>query len=318
MRILLIDPPFKRFTGYVNNFFPIGLATLAAVLSQKGFEVKIMDVDALAKGSDINFSDEYRRLQLYVEGINDRQHPAWDDIRQVVADFNPEIIGITVMTQKFGAAVSVARTCKEVKPAVPIIAGGPHPTIDAEQVLQEESFDFVVRGEGEYAFLDLACALKSNGATEGITGLSFKRNGLIVHNPAREFVKDLDAIPFPDRDKLMSVEKYSSEDMGVIMSSRGCPFRCTYCFHMWNRRVRFRSAENVVDEIQLVKEKYGTQQFAFKDDTFTVNRKRLEELCDLLIKRQLGVNWECTTRVDVLDEERLKKMILLKLSILAN
>ncbi|NQU17440.1 MAG: B12-binding domain-containing radical SAM protein [Candidatus Saganbacteria bacterium] len=294
MRILLIDPPYKRFTGYVNYFFPIGLATIAAVLSKAGHEVRVFDVDALDKGSDLNFSNEYKRLPLYVEGINNNAHPVWGDIRRVLEKYKPDAIGITIMTQKFGSAIKTAEICKLWNKNIPIIAGGPHATIDPNQVLESKVFDHVVKGEGEFAFLDLIGSLKNNSDFENVI--------------ERKFVENLDIIPFPDRELLMHPDKYSSEDMGVIMSSRGCPYKCTYCFHMWQRKLRFRSADNVFQEIKMVKEKYGTRQFAFKDDTFTVNRKRLFALCEKLISENLNINWECTTRVDVLTEDMLRIM----------
>ena len=105
----------------------------------------------------------------------------------------------------------------------------------------------------------------------------------------------------------MSESRYTSEDMGLIMTSRGCPYGCTYC-STDTRRVSYRSIDNVLKEIRLVKEKYGTSQFSFKDDSFTVNRKRVEDLCDRLIKEKFNINWECNTRVNLINDDLLLKM----------
>ena len=124
MRVLLIDPPFRRFTGSANMYFPIGLGYLARVLQQKGFEVKILDVDVIQRTMDIDFSDGYNRLKLYVEGLRDDEHSAWQDVRRVLVDHNPDVIGITAMTMKFGSVLKTAEICKEILPDCRVIVGG--------------------------------------------------------------------------------------------------------------------------------------------------------------------------------------------------
>lgn len=308
MRILLIDPPFKRFTGFVNFYFPVGLAYLAAVLRNAGHEVSVFDVDAVKKGTDIDFSDEYRRLELYRQGLNDDTHIAWQEVRQVLEDFKPDLVGITAMTTKFGSVLKIAEVVKKYNSKCRVIVGGPHPTFLPKQTLKSRNIDIAVRGEGERTFLNLISAIENGDDLQDVKGISFKQNGEIHHSPSQEFVKDLDQIPFPARDLLMNNKNYTSEDMGAIMTSRGCPFNCSYCCHMWRKKVRNRSVDNVVQEIRMVKQKYGTRQFEFKDDTFTLNRKRIIQFCGRLVSEKLRINWGCTTRVDLLDEELIKKM----------
>jgi anaerobic magnesium-protoporphyrin IX monomethyl ester cyclase len=96
--------------------------------------------------------------------------------------------------------------------------------------------------------------------------------------------------------------------MGVLMASRGCPFNCSYCCHLWGRKVRFRSVDNIIEEIKLVRSRYGTTQFEFKDDSFTVARKRTIQLCERIVAERLDINWGCSTRVNLLDEELVEKM----------
>lgn len=308
MKVLLIDPPFKRFTGFVNFYFPIGLAYLAAVLRNDGYEVSIFDVDAVQKGTGLDFSDEYRKLELYRQGLNNDEHIVWQDIKELLEDFNPDLVGITAMTTKFGSVLKTAEVVKKYNPKCGIVAGGPHPTFLPEQTLKSKDIDIVVRGEGERTFLELIKAIENNNDLQDVKGISLKQDGKIYHNSPQEFIEDLDQIPFPARDTLMSPQNYTSEDMGAIMTSRGCPFNCSYCCHMWQKKVRNRSIDNVIQEIKQVKEKYGTHQFEFKDDTFTLNRKRIIELCEKLISEELRVNWSCTTRVDLLDGELIKRM----------
>jgi radical SAM superfamily enzyme YgiQ (UPF0313 family) len=307
-RILLIDPPFKIFTGFVNFYFPMGLGTLAAVLRQAGCEVKIFEVDALKKGSDIDFSEEYKRLELYRQSLNDDNHWVWQEIKKVLDDYRPDLVGITAMTTKFGSVLKTAEIVKKWGPKYPVIVGGPHATILPEQVLKSENIDIVVRGEGEETILELIQALKVKRTLYGIKGISFKDNNAIIHNPDRQWILNLDEIPFPARDLLMNPQNYTSEDMGAVMCSRGCPFNCTYCCHPWGRRVRYRSIENVISEVKEVKDKYGTEQFEFKDDTFTVNRGWIIQFCDQLISQKININWGCTTRANLIDDELIKKM----------
>ena len=310
MRILLIDPPFKRLTGLVNNYFPIGLGYLAAVAEQMGHEVSIYEVDAARKPTSLDFVGEYKRYDNYLRIVNDRNHPIWQEIKEKIQEFHADLIGISSMTPKIASALVVADICKEVNPDCPVVFGGAHPTVSPEQTISYESIDFIVRGEGEKSFAELIKAIDEgeNKKLRNIKGLSYKENGKIIHNPPREFIKDLDSIPFPARERLMNLENYTSEDMGVILTSRGCPFKCTYCYHPWKGRVHFRSIDNVIEEIKQVIKDYGTRQFAFKDDSFTLNRRRTMEFCERIIKERLNINWDCTTRVDLIDEEMLKLM----------
>jgi len=196
MRILLVDPPFKRFTGFVNFYYPMGLGYLAAVLRNTVDELAILDVDAIKKGTDIDFSDEYRRLELYKNKLNDDAHEIWHDIRKTLSDYDPDLVGVTTMTTKFGSVLKTAEIVKKHNPELLVVAGGPHATLLPEQTLKSENIDVVVRGEGERTAVELTSALEERGlrvhALRDIKGISYRLNGDIVHNPSREFVKNLD------------------------------------------------------------------------------------------------------------------------------
>jgi radical SAM superfamily enzyme YgiQ (UPF0313 family) len=308
MKVLLIDPPFKRFTGLVNYYFPVGLAYVAAAIRADGHEVLILDVDALEKGGAIDFNHEYERLELYRQGLNDHSHPVWSAIRQALDEFRPEIVGVTAMTTKFGAALRTVDLIKEYMGNVPVVVGGPHATLLPDQTFKSRSVDVIVRDEGEVTFRALLQALERKDDLDGIEGVSYRVNGEVCHNAPRPLATDLDQIPFPARDLLRNQASYSSVDMGVLMASRGCPFNCSYCCHLWGRKVRFRSVDNVLEEIKLVRGRYGTTQFEFKDDSFTVNKKWTIALCDRIIAERLSINWGCSTRVNLLDEELVEKM----------
>lgn len=310
MRILLISPPFKRFTGLINNYFPIGLAYLTAIAKQEGHRVKILEADNIVKPLSLDFTDEYRRYDLYIQGVNNPSHSVWLEILDILRKYKPDLVGISSMTPQVASALKVADLCKQHDPECDVIIGGAHPTVSPDQTIKYPSVDFIIRGEGETSFRKLIRAIDADDQDfSGIEGLSYKQNGEVIHNRDSEFIKDLDSIPFPSRNELLNQQNYTSEDMGVVLTSRGCPFRCTYCYHPWKGKMNFRSLDNVIEEIKQVNRDYGTRQFAIKDDTFCVKRDHVVEFCEKLIKSQLRINWDCTTRVDRIDEELLKLMI---------
>jgi radical SAM superfamily enzyme YgiQ (UPF0313 family) len=200
--------------------------------------------------------------------------------------------------------------------------GGPHVTLKTDEVLRICSdVDFAVTGEGENTFVKLVDVLdESVRLNDGeisdpdnrlpmIKGISYRKNNKVLRQPSAAFIDDLDTIPFPARDLLVNQASYDSEDMGLLMTSRGCPYSCTYCAtSIWDKKVRYRSVNNVIQEIKEVIKTYGTKQFAFKDDSFTVNRKRVIELCNRIVEENIKINWDCNVRVNGLDEVLLNKM----------
>ncbi len=315
MRVLLIDPPFYRFIGYYNRYFPLGLAYLAAVLREEGHDVLIYDADCNIDPSKMDFSRLEDSYPSYLSAVRDDEHPIWLEMRTRIGDFDPDVVGISVWTTFAASAFKIASICKQWNSKVPVVMGGPHISIKHREVLQIcPDVDFLVRGEGEKTFPELVSAIGTGGiddkaAFAGIRGLSYVCDGKIVDNPAREFIEDLDSIPFPARDLLMNKSSYDSEDMGLLMTSRGCPYGCSYCAtSIWERKTRYRSVDNIIKEIKLIVDKYGTRQITFKDDSFTVNKKRVSELCDRLIEENIKINWDCNTRVNLVDEQILKKM----------
>ena len=317
MKVLLIDPPFYRFIDYYNRYFPVGLSYLAAMLQKEGHEVLIYDADCNVKPTNMDFSCLEDSYPLYLKSLKDDNHVIWQEVKKTVRNFSPDIVGITVWTTFAASAFKVASLIKETNGDTPVIMGGPHITIRYEEVLKIcPDVDFLVRGEGERTLLELVEFLgrKTDVASRikdlrNIKGISFKLDGETVHTPEREFVNDLDSIPFPSRDLLFNKTSYNSEDMGLLMTSRGCPYGCTYCAtSIWKRNTRFRSVDNVIEEIKFVMNRYGTTQFTFKDDSFTVNRKRVHKFCDRLIDENIKIKWDTNTRVHLVDEDLLIKM----------
>jgi radical SAM superfamily enzyme YgiQ (UPF0313 family) len=320
MKILLIDPPFYRFIGYYNRYFPLGLSYLAAVLQKEGYEVKVYDADCNVNPTKMDYSRLENDYSAYLKSVQDDNHPIWREMRQRISNFKPDVVAITVWTNFAASAFKIASICKEYDKDLPVVMGGPHVSVKYDEVMKICSHvDFLVRGEGEETFLELTSVIKKHGNAAKkdrfsqdlslVKGISYRCNGQIVTNPPREFIKDLDSIPLPVRELLLNKDYYNSEDMGLLMTSRGCPYNCSYCATaVWKRKIRYRSINNIIEEIKLVKDVYGTSQFTFKDDSFTVSRKRVIQLCDRLIAENIHINWDCNTRVNLVDEELLTKM----------
>ncbi len=284
MKILFVHPP------YVESVYsepPLGLVYIAAML-EKDFEVKIFDCAVMGWG-----------LKEYGEELK---------------KFAPDIVGITATTPTVNVALSVAKLSKELLPNVKIIAGGPHVTLLAESIMKESSYvDFAIMGEGEYAMRELAVALRDKKPLTGIKGLIYRDKGKIINNGRTELIQDLDALPFPAR-HLLPMDRYSKfigerKKYVTMMSARGCPYNCIFCAKsIFGRIYRERSVKNVIEEIEQTKKEFGIKEILFYDDSFTFNRKRVMELCDEMIKRKYKLRWNCKTRVNIVDEELLKKM----------
>ena len=203
-------------------------------------------------------------------------------------------------------------------PEIIVIAGGPHATYVYDEAL-DNGIDIVVRFEGEITMLELVEILEKKGldteALKNVKGIAFRdRENRTVVTPCREFIYDLDKLPFPAR-HLLPMERYTVLGKSIraahIMASRGCPYGCIFCStsYLWGRRLRLRSAKNVADEIEQVVEKYGARYVIFTDDELTASRKFIYELIDEIKKRGLDIVFTCGARVNHMDREFMKFLI---------
>jgi len=285
-KIALVNTPLLQQAGHHPLFPPLGLAYMAAVLEQNNFEVKIIDCP--------------------VSGIDHEK------LKTELSSFQPTIVGIGCMTPIVESALKSAHTAKEVCPNAKVVMGGPHATFADKQILTDEKdIDLVVRGEGEETILELAKQPPELKKISEIKGITFRHNNQIIRSPDRPFIQNLDALPLPAY-KYVPIEKYRITGMKLlpIISSRGCPFQCSFCVasQMFGAKFRARSAKNVLDELQWLKDDYGAEGIAFQDDTLTFDRKRATEICDGMIERKLNLHWGCGTRADVVTKEVLTKM----------
>lgn len=291
MKIVLIFPPNIYQTK--QSMPPLGIAWLAAVLRQNGFKDVVL-IDSMAN----RYSNEQIADLLKKEG--------------------PDLIGISFGTQIRFSAFDLARLIKKAFPKIPIVAGGPHPTLTSQDTLENiPEIDIIVRGEGEISFLNLVKNIESGKDFSGVKGISFRdKDGRVVHNPPELPIHDLDKIPLPARD-LLPIEKYdktttlSNKRTLNVMTSRGCPYWCVYCStsEQWGHQIRHRSPKNVVDEIELILKEYPfIEGIRFFDDVLTMDKKRVLAICDEIISRKLNFAWECEVRANTVDEEIIMAM----------
>ncbi len=303
-RVLLIAPPFYRLMGSHYNGLHLGIAYIAAVLKEHGHTAAIYNADYRRTDEYLNQRQLFDNFPSYKEILNDSSNPIWAEIREIIAGFAPDLLGIAMMTPNYKAARNIAGIAKTLDSGIKVVIGGAHATLDPAGTLANKEFDYVIRGEGEFPFLELADGLKE----ENIKGLSYKKDGRLIYNQDRPFIKDLDALPLPCRDSFLNDTEYA--DYGNVITGRGCSFACTYCAspRLWHRTVRFRSVPNLINELELLSSQYKSSLIHFDDDTFTLNRQRAKDICRQIIDSKLGIRWVCDTRVDCLDRELMTLM----------
>ena len=234
------------------------------------------------------------------------------EIKKETERFTPDIVGITAMTPTIQSGVQTAKVIRSVTSAM-IVMGGPHPSIMPEETASLDEVDVVVRGEGEQTMSELVKAIEMGGGFKKVKGITFSSNKKIINNPPMPLINDLDTIPFPARD-LLPMGRYKQhighpKSFATMITSRGCPNNCIYCTKaIFGRKYRFRSANNVIEEINQVITKYKVKDIVFYDDAFTAHKGRVETLCENLMDAGIDIRWKCESRVDTVELELLEKM----------
>lgn len=307
MKVLLIAPPFYRLLGSHFNGLHLGIAYIASLLQKHGHDVKIYNADYQDNSNYLNLKEIFNNFPSYKAVLNDLTHPIWGEIRNAIYEYSPDIVGVTMFTANFKSAKNIAQISKALNPGIKTVVGGPHADLNPDEIMQQDEFEFVVRGEGEFTLLELAEGKK----IKDIQGLSHKLDGRIIHNEARPFLDNLDLLPFPSRDSYLNHIDRSFLDVGYLITGRGCPFTCTYCASpvIWQRCTRFRSVPNVLEELEHLRDVFSLIHVHFVDDTFTINKRRTKEICRSIIKRIPDLKWTCEARVDTLDEELVSLMV---------
>ena len=216
------------------------------------------------------------------------------------------------MTPMVPSTMLAAKGAKEACPNATVVLGGPHATfMDKEILSQEPSVDVVVRGEGEQTLLELTEKITNQESLNDVEGITFRKEGQILQNPTRPYIQNLDELPFPAY-KHFPLDKYRlfGKLFFPVITSRGCPFQCSFCTtsRILGKQYRARTAKNIGDELELLKNEYHADSFTFYDDTLTLDKKRIFEICDEIKTRKIDIPWDCQTRVDQISEEILAKM----------
>jgi len=312
-RIMLIMPPRTIIKGKETKRVdpPLGLAYIAAVLLKHDYEVAILDgvVEGFENEEDIE--NRMIRFGLSLEKIAEK-----------VQRFSPQVVGVSnLFACDNESAHDVCAVAKKINNDIITVIGGAHATALPEEMLKDSNLDFVVLGEGEYTFIELLKKINKGTSLTAINGLAYKKQGKIIIQPKTKFIENLDRLPFPAR-QLLPMNKYSEissphgnyvlrKPYASIITSRGCIANCIFCSVrlLWGAKYRPRSAENVLEEIELLV-KNGFKEIHFEDDNLTVDKKRAERIFDGIIERKIDISWSTPSGVALyaLDEKMLEKM----------
>lgn len=313
-KCLLFVPPVitNKNRIDINPLPPMGLGYIASIMEKLGIEVKI--VDCMMEGWHVHEDVGNNLIKI---GLFD------EDIRAIISDFAPDMVCVNnQFSKQYKNAHRIYGIVKSVNKSILTQAGGAHPTVMPEFCLEDPNLDFVVLGEGELVVERLIKALDNDPVNlTGIDGLGYKKDGNIIINKKTSYIEDLDSIPFPAY-HLMRLENYFGLDrshgkrhhkkFSPIVTSRGCPAKCTFCtaYKVWGRRYRYRSPENVIEEMRLLKEKYGIEEILIEDDNFTANPRRAEKICDLMIQNNFDFKWDTPNGVAAfaLNDNLIQKM----------
>lgn len=315
-RILLIEPPYYRLfkDTYSLVRYPLSLGYLAGeIISKTDWVVK-------AYNADFNpISEEIKVKVLAGEGFNNYlknlhnvKNPIWNEIKKEVIKFKPNVVGISVKSPNFASGCTVAQVVKKIDKKILVIMGGPHISMVKKDALECQNIDIGVFGEGEETLVDLLQTLEKRKSLKGVKGILFRDKNKIVENPPRDFIKDINKLSYPHINApnvLIDYKKYPLSAFQYLFAIRGCPNNCFFCGSrmIWSRKVRFRSVENIVNEIKSL-QKLGLNTFHFDDDTFGVSKQNIFNICESLSAFTKGIKWSCELPVRLIDEETIHKM----------
>lgn len=293
MKIALVLPPHsfeerynKAIAKAAGTFPPLGILYIAAVLEKAGHKVIVLD------GS---MKDIF-------------------EMNDTIYKFEPDIVALNVMTFLWEKVKTWCMDLKARHPNTFIAVGGHHVSQIKEKALWEcSSIDAALLGEAEFAMENLANALEQRKPLAGMTGLIVRGDGGIVVGPPAPRLTNLDEIPFPARhlvnihDYVPALEQYKRLPVTNMITTRGCPYQCIFC-SSGNTKAYFRSPQNVLEEMRVLVNEYKVKDITFWDDTFTLNKKRVLEMMDLIKKESWDLVWCCNSRVNTLDRELLERM----------
>lgn len=298
MKVFLVLPPAGKKYNWAQQMPPLGISYIGAILTGSGHKVFVYDAS-----------------------LDDSIEPAVN----AIAEFKPQLVGISSTTLQIKNSAAIANRVKSFNRDIVLVSGGTHVTALARAFLEHyESFDIVVKGEGEHTMLELVNYLEGGMPLTQVRGILYRKGGSIIENQPRPLIKDIDSIPFASRlFRSFSLNGYHAfEDIPLesqknmirasMMASRGCPYSCTFCYcpAMWGCSYRRRSPKNIVDEIEYLISEHKVNYIRFYDDNFCVFEEHVLEMCKLIKQRGLKFQWRCEARVgpSVLSKNMLRQM----------
>ena len=287
-RILLVNTPDtgsqslrwdRKLKNKLSTEPPIGLCYIAGLLNTKFPDVRVLD--AYSMGMSI------------------------EQLMKYIRDYNPAVVGLGCSASiMLNAVKDISKAIREYDKSIIIVAGG-YLQSHKESFLQEKNVDFIIRGEAEFAFLELCdAALNKNGDISKILGLSYLKDGKVIDTPNRPLLKNIDVLPFAARHLLepsitsgyyKTAYQYKRKPYTMSVSSRGCPYKCTFCgiHNIWSYDYRPHSAEYVVNEIKYLQENWGIKDIKYHDDNFLVDTERVKKISDLIVSEGIDISWSC-------------------------
>lgn len=295
MKVLLINAPYIDFYGPIKlaagRYFSLGLGYIASSLRQNGFEVLLYEPDA--------------------------QRLSYDALGKIFSKEKPDAIGISSATPNFYNAVKLARLAKK-NCSCKVVLGGTHVSAIPEFIMEQHhgDIDYLVVGEGEDTMVELMQCLGSGQLPLKVRGICFWNDGHVVRTEPRQPIADIDSLQYPARDLIKqnlfkpNMHNIRHRKCFTILTSRGCPFNCSFCasYLTMGKRYRAHSAEYALNEMEYLKEQYGARQLIINDDTFTFDRRRLVEICEGMIRRRLNLQWFCFSNISTVDKDILTLM----------
>ena len=302
IRVLLLNPPTRHGQRVIrDNLFgcftkskaeylwpQINLALIGAVLKETGVKPEIIDAVAV-------------RYSLA-------------EISRKLKEFRPDFVLITTASPSFDSDCWYVSKLKKILPDLKSIMIGNYVTLFPKESFKNKMVDYIIRGEPEFTLKEMFIRLRKKGSLDDVKGLAWRKGGLIVDNGISPTIENLDSLPFADRDLIPEADYFNplikKTPYTTMNTSRGCPFPCIYCScgQTYGKRFRARSAKNVVDEIELCVRRYGIKEVFFRDEEFTLDKKRVQDICRQIIDRDLKVGWICNSRIDTLDDKTLNLM----------
>ncbi len=310
-RICLIPCPISSTHETVSEItkvsIPLGVLSLYAQVERNPLCGFVPDF------CDLNLEIERRGLKL------DREF--YETAAQLLADRNADVYGFGTISNTYIDVLEISKRLKILRPEVDIIFGGAQASITDVRTLEVCSFvDVVVRGEAEYSLLELLETMRDGGDFEAVGGITYRdRSGAVIRNPPAPLIEDLDALPLPKYELYSEIiRSYSGareSNMEFVNGipidvGRGCPFSCTFCVtnDYFVRTFRLKSQDRILEEVRYLSENFGATLFHFEHDMFTVNRKKVMQFCARLAEEKIDIAWNCSARIDTVDEELLGVM----------